>query len=610
MRVVQSVAAVLLLLLGFAPGLVAAQRGVPSAGEVSAPVSDVAYTVEFTRATAVTRTLKVSMSMTVRGREPVLLSLPAWTPGAYELSFFARQVSAFEAQGDGQPVEWDKLDYDTWRIVPGGARQVTVRFDYRADSLDNAMAWSKPDFAFFNGTNVFLQPEGRPAEFRSRVTIKTEGDWKVATGMAGSGVTREYSAPDFHELVDMPFFVGAFDLDSTQVQGRWVLLATYPVGRLAGDDRATLHDQLRRMIPPMSDVFGETPFDRYTNLVVLDDASEGASALEHGNSHLGVYSPFIIGNPFLPSITAHEIFHAWNVKRMRPAEMWPYRYDRAQVTPLLWVSEGITDYYADVAQLRGGIIDSSAFLALVQGKMEEVAAAPAVALEDASVSTWVHPSDGTGYLYYPKGSTAGFLLDILIRDATDNAASLDDVMRDTYRQSFKQGKGFTTADWWAAVARATRGAGGFAEFASRHIHGREPFPYARVLALAGIRQRVDSLREPRIGVFTTQDSAGVIVTAVDSTSAAFTAGVRPGDQLIAIGDVAVTEGFGERFRARHARSEGQTIQVKVRRDGRDLSLPMTVQMVVRTQEQLVWDRNAPARALRVRRGLLTGQTGR
>lgn len=596
--------ALLVTLLQF-PVIATAQREAQTA-PMSAPISDVVYEVEFTRATAAQRILKVRMSMSVKGREPVLLSLPAWTPGAYELSWFARHVSAFAAEGDGRPLTWDKLDHDTWRVAANGAKQVTVHFDYRADSLDNAMAWSKPDFVFFNGTNVFLYPEGRASEYPARVSVRTEGEWKVATGMAGTPVGRTYAAPNYHELVDMPFFVGAFDLDSMKIQDRWVRLATYPAARFGGDDRKTLWDQLGRMIPPMSNLFGETPFDTYTNLLVFDDASEGASALEHGNSHVGVYSPFIIGNPYLPSITAHEIFHAWSVKRMRPAEMWPYRYDRAQPTPLLWVSEGITDYYADVVQLRGGIIDSAAFLELVQGKMEEVAAAPAVALEDASLSTWIHPPDGTGYIYYPKGSTAGFLLDVLIRDATENTASLDDVMRDVYRSSYKQGKGFTTEDWWAAVSRATRG-NPFSEFNARHIDGREPFPYTRVLALAGIRQRVDSIREPRIGVFTSQDSSGVVVTAMDSGSAAFAAGVREGDVLLSIGEVTVTEGFGERFRARHARSEGQVVQVRLKRQGREMSLPMRVLMAVRTEEKLMWDRNASAKALRVRQGLLRGR---
>ncbi|MBK8248033.1 MAG: PDZ domain-containing protein [Gemmatimonadetes bacterium] len=569
----------------------------------------VQYDVTFTRALAARRTLHVEARFASNGSTPLVVSLPAWTPGAYELSWFARNATAFAASAGGRALSWDKVDHDTWRVLPAGAREVTVAFDYRADSLDNAMAWSRDDFAFFNGTNLFLYREGASLEGPASVAIHSEPGWKVATGMRGSSVTRRYSAASYHELVDMPFFVGAFDLDSMKIAERWVRLATYPEGKLAGDDRRALWDQVARSIPPMVAVFGDQPYDDYTNLLVFDEGTDGGSALEHANSHLGIYTPFIIGNPALPSITAHEIFHLWNVKRARPAEMWPYRYDVAQPTTLLWVSEGITDYYADIAQLRGGVLDSLDFLDVVLGKMLEVDAAPPVALTDASLSTWIHPVDGTAYLYYPKGSLVGLLLDIHIRDASDNAGSLDQVMRDIYNASWKRGRGFTASEFWAAVARVSGGRD-FADFAARYVHGREPLPYSSTFALAGIRLQVDSTREPRLGLYTEQDSSGVRVTAVDSGSSAELAGVRPGDYLLVIGDVPVTEGFGERFRARHARGEGREVTVKVRRDGSELVLPMRIQMAVRTSSRLVYDAAASARARRVRAGLLTGRTGR
>lgn len=583
-----------------------AQRGNtrPSA-QVSAPVSGLAYSVEFTRATAAERTIRVETTMTTAGRDPVLLSLPAWTPGAYELSYFARKVSGFEASGDGKDLDWDKLDPDTWRIRPDGARQITVSFDFRADSMDNAMAWSTDDFTFFNGTNLFLYPEGRDFGFAATVTVKTDSAWKVSTGMTPAGAPRTYRATDFHEMVDMPFFVGAFDLDSMQIAERWVRLATYPQNKLAGAARATLWDQLGRMFPPMIAVFGEQPYDRYTNLLVFDDNSAGGSALEHANSHVGVYTPLIIGNPVLPSITAHEIFHVWNVKRMRPVEMMPYRYDRAQETTLLWVSEGITDYYADLALVRGGIIDSTQFLEVTTGKMQEVDALPAVALEDASLSTWIHPQDGTGYIYYPKGSLAGLLLDIQIRDASDNAASLDDVMRDLYQRSFKAGKGFTTADFWAAASRAANGKS-FADFSTRYIDGREPFPYSTTLSLAGFRLRVDSIKEPRVGLYTVADSSGVVVTAIEPGSAAEQAGVQVGDYILSIGGIAVTEGFGERFRARYGTAEGQSAAIQLRRGTETLTRDMVVQMTIRTDQRLVFDRTPSPKAARIRHGILSG----
>ncbi|MFP5356748.1 MAG: PDZ domain-containing protein, partial [Gemmatimonadota bacterium] len=250
--------------------------------------------------------------------------------------------------------------------------------------------------------------------------------------------------------------------------------------------------------------------------------------------------------------------------------------------------------------------DSVAFLELTTGKIGEVRGSPPVALEDASLSTWIHPKDGTGYLYYPKGSLAGFMLDVFIRDASDNAAGLDDVMREVYRKSFKAGRGFTAQDWWGAVTRAAKGKS-FADFNARYIDGRDPFPWGTVLPLAGLKLKVDTLREPRIGVFTALDSAGrVVVTELSPGGAAQQAGVRAGDELVSIGDIPVSDGFGPRFRARYARAEGQAIPVRVRRDGVEVALTLTVRTEISTYERIIFDSAASTKARRVRRGIMTG----
>src|SRR5207249_5763141 len=138
---------------------------------------------------------------------------------------------------------------------------------------------------------------------------------------------------------------------------------------------------------------------------------------------------------------------------------------------------------ADLAEVRGGIVNDSGFLALTAGKINEVDAARPVSLEDASLSTWVHPVDGTGYIYYPKGSLAGFMLDIMIRDASDNRQSLDNVMRELYTSVFKKdARGFVGTDWWSAVSKAAGGRS-FADFAARYVEGREAYPWDRVLPL-------------------------------------------------------------------------------------------------------------------------------
>ncbi|HWO89376.1 MAG TPA: hypothetical protein VNL98_09530, partial [Gemmatimonadales bacterium] len=178
-----------------------AAQAPPPAAARSAPITNVRYQIGFNRLTAAERQLHVTMSFEVASAEPVLLSLPAWTPGAYDLSWFARNVSGFVARSGGIELRWDKHDYDTWRVFPRGAGAVQVEFDYLADSLDNAMAWARSDLLMVNGTNVFMYPEGQPLEFAATVSVVTEPDWQVATGMRPGGAPRTYAERNYHDLV-------------------------------------------------------------------------------------------------------------------------------------------------------------------------------------------------------------------------------------------------------------------------------------------------------------------------------------------------------------------------------------------------------------------------
>ena len=133
-----------------------------NAQRVSAPISDVSYEVTADSSAVGRRQLGVTMSFTVAGTAPVILALPAWSPGHYVLLWFARRVSAFSAQSNGAALDWKKLDYQTWEIIPRSPGTVRVSFNYLADAVDRAVAWTAPNFAFFNGTNLFLYPAGSP----------------------------------------------------------------------------------------------------------------------------------------------------------------------------------------------------------------------------------------------------------------------------------------------------------------------------------------------------------------------------------------------------------------------------------------------------------------
>lgn len=576
---------------------------------LSAPISDVAYHITIDSADASKRRIRVSMTFTVSSAEPVLLALPAWTPGSYELTYWAKNVSAFAASSAGRPLQWDKADYQTWRVRPGGSGPVSVSFEYRNDSLDNSNSWSQPDFSLLNGATLFPYPAGRPFDFPSTVELRLPPTWRVATGMPSTG-RNTFSVSNYHDLVDFPIMAGHFDFDSTRVGSGWLRFASYPASVETAARRATTISDLAKIIPVESAVFGETPWSSYTVMQIADTNFAAIVGIEHQNSHVDLTNVLAIGQPVLTSVYAHEIFHAWNVKRLRPADLWPYQYAHEQPTSWLWVSEGITDYYADLALVRSGVSDSAAFFATTAGKIREIAQLPPFGLDDASLSTWIHPTDGTADAYYPKGSLAGLMLDIMIRDASDNKRSLDDVLRTLYRQDYKTGKGFTGDDWWKAVESAAGGKS-FAEFNARYIDGRDPYPWQSVLPLAGMQLITDSIRMPVLGVTMSQEDNGSRITAVAPGSTAAQAGVQPGDDLVSVGDIpGSVPALAEHLRERYGSARDETIiPITVMRQGKQSSLAAPLQFTWRFQLRIAPVTGASAKAVRVRTGILHGTTG-
>jgi predicted metalloprotease with PDZ domain len=200
------------------------------------------------------------------------------------------------------------------------------------------------------------------------------------------------------------------------------------------------------------------------------------------------------------------------------------------------------------------------------------------------------------------------LLDILIRDASDNQGSLDDVLRSLYQGDYRAGRGFTGTEWWTAVRRAAGGKA-FTEFAAKYIDDRGPFPWDEVLPKAGLRLVTDSIREPRIGVSTSTDSSGALVLEVVPGSMAERAGVKVGDRLVSVGEIqAADEAFGFQFRMRYAEeAEGTPMPIVLERAGQRLTLQGALTFVARGVQLLEFDPDATGKAVRIRRGILLGE---
>ena len=550
------------------------------------------------------------------GRDTLLLSLPAWSPGSYEIQDYARYVHGFGASTpDGQSLFWDKLDKDTWRIATHGAKRVAVRFLTDPDSLALELSRAGPDFAYFNGTNLFLYPVGAGLDFAADVYIDVPDGWRITTGLTATGESGHFRAASYHDLVDSPTFLGRFALDSVTVDSRPIRFAIWPDSDLTPALWDTVADVLRRIATEQNRIMGGPPYDGYTVLVLAPPVEmDWAGGLEHRNSQLDAISIGFFASDrrrgvlgeFTRPLLSHEFFHLWNVKRARPAEMWPYDYARAQYTPLLWWSEGVTDYYGDVTLARSRLWTLDQFVAGMGANVAQVEnAAEIVSAEDASIDTWIKPVwvDEAQY-YYPKGALLGLMLDIRIREATGNVHSLDDVMRQLLADSWGRARGFTTQDLLGIVRTWYPGVD---DFYRSYVQGREPLPYAEVLPRGGIAVDQQESKVPVVGVSSEKDQdGGALVASVAPGSLADAVGLQSGDVLLKVGDVATTGPMWPiAFRLRYANAAGREVPVVFRRAGREISRSGTIRVRIERSVRL---RRDPA-ATPAARAILAGITG-
>jgi predicted metalloprotease with PDZ domain len=473
---------------------------------------------------------------------------PVWTPGSYLVREFARHVEGMTADdGTGRPLPLERVDKHRFLVRGGAAQQAVLRFRVYANELTVRTAHLDGTHGYLNPAAVLPCVLGREEEPHVLELAPPPG-WRIATALPG-GPT-EFHARDYDELADSPIELGAHQTLRFEALGKPHELALWGRGNL--DEGALLADA-RRVVEVLGELMGGLPYERYLFIVHLADRRRGG--LEHAAST----TLHVARHGFFPrkeyeetlGLLAHEFFHVWNVKRLRPAAFVPFDYAREQYTRLLWWFEGATSYYEQVALARAGILRPARWLEALGQGLTTLARTPGAAkmsLEEASLLAWVkhyRPDENTpnsAVSYYLKGELVAFALDLALRRA---GRSLDVLLRMLFD---RHQAGGVPEDGIERAAAELLGEPEARRFFDRFVRGTEPL--ALELDVLGLRLRTRAATglddkggtpakpeegSPRAGWLGAELPAGpkLVVGAVREGSPAHRAGLYAGDELVA-----------------------------------------------------------------------------
>ncbi len=499
------------------------------------------------------------------------LVLPVWTPGSYLVREFSRHVRDFSARGisskgrGGRPLETVKVEKNRWRVsLPSKKSQspVLLSISYRVYAHELTVRTSHLDAShgYGNGANLFFYVEGRKDE-PQEVAFRPPNGWKTSMALPSRGGV--FRAGSYDELVDSPFECGTHRTFDFRVKGVPHTLAIWGSGN---EDASRLVKDLKKIVEEAASLFGGLPYERYLFLVHLAPGARGG--LEHRASQSVAVDPWA----FRPEkayrdtllLFSHELFHAWNVKRIRPEMLGPFDYTKEVHTKDLWAMEGITSYYEVLLAVRAGLLTPAQgfeeWMTSWTGHLETPGRAVQSA-EMASFDAWIRfyrPDENSVNVaesYYRRGQLLGLALDLTVRGATAGRRGLDDVLRLLWRRWGAKGKGYPEGAVEDAVARTLGSPAKARRFFDRYVRGTETPDLARLLPAAGLDLRLVPESEEGVtdvspvktrGDFewrTKTENGRLLVAEVREGGAAMRAGMSAADEILAIDGVRASEDF-------------------------------------------------------------------
>jgi predicted metalloprotease with PDZ domain len=558
--------------------------------------------------------------------------MPKWSPGRYAVFDFAKNVQEVKAR-PACPAGLDcslpnltvtRVDDQTWRAEVGDITSagMSVMFSYKvfANDLSGTFSQLNARHANFNGGCIFMYVVNHKQDPVS-LSINPPQNWSIANGRTERNDQSEWQFPNWDIMIDTPTEI-APDLteDDFKVDGKEYRVVVHSLGNEGGKRRALVRD-IEKIVKTETAMWGPPEFTSYTFLVHFANDAHSSDGMEHLTS-TQVIMPGALGDSTsydeaLDAI-AHEFFHVWNVKRLRPIELGPWDFTRPANTRGLWIAEGITNYYGHLMQRRAGLWDDAKLWSTLVDQITQVENSPGSRLMSAEESSLSAPFiddaphaqqtnlANTSISYYPKGEILGLVLDLLIRGKTQGRASLDDVMRRMYEEFYQKspnatyylrGRGYQNEDFERMVS-AVAGTD-MSDFFKRYVRGVESPPYAEAFANVGLR----FVREPQAPVWVgisgdENDPNNFKVAAVRLGSPAADAGLEVGDTINTFGGSRLTPGNLLKTVGRYKPGDRVAITVQRGRRAIQMSIVLGPPQVSMYRVEEMTNATAAAKALR------------
>jgi predicted metalloprotease with PDZ domain len=571
---------------------------IASAQDTTAHVYHIAYKIFITQPASHLFDVEVKVDG-LSGATYVDFQMPRWSPGRYAVFDFAKNVQEVSAAGhcpprarcgtDEKAVE--RLDTQTWRVVTNESDTVTLSYKVFADDLSGTFSQLDSRHADFNGGSVFVYVVGHKQDAVS-LKVGAPTSWKVINAYSNKPEQTDFQFPNYDILIDTPTEVAPdFTVNTFEVGGKTYRVVVHSFGD-EGGRREEFVRAVERIVRAETGMMPAPDYEQYTFLFHFDPKARRGDGMEHLNSTQIIETGALSDREVFDSAVgtaAHEFFHVWNVKRLRPVGLGPWDFTRPVVTQGLWIAEGFTNYYGKLFERRAGIWDDERLFRSYAATIGGIESAPGSrqtsAVEASILAPFIDRAttdqrtnlSNTIVSYYPKGETLAVALDLLIRGRSHGRAALDDVMRRAYGEFYLKsasdsyylrGRGYTVEDFRRVASEVA----GFdlSDFFTRHVYGVEPPPYDEAFAYVGLRlvrrpqqERVD------FGVtFETKDD-GAHITAVKKGSPGDFIGLKPGDVVIASSASGTVEDLLEARRTGHTRGR---VTLTVRRGVQTLSL--------------------------------------